>query len=159
MADSIRVNGATYSWGSIKFKLAGELYIGFHSIAYSDKRERVKQYGMGRHHAPRGRSAGKYSVDPVKVTGDKGSVQALREALAALASDGISYGNVEFSGLVQYIESDQRELTVELDRLTWIANTASDEEAPDPLKEDFELDCMLIKRNGLTLFDASEGMP
>lgn len=159
MADSIRVNGSTKSWGSIKFRLVGELWVGFHSISFSDKRERVKQYGMGRHHAPRGQSAGKYGADNVKVSGDIDSVQLLREGLAAQASDGISYGNVIFAGLVQYIEPDGKEITVELDRLTWAMNSMSNEESPDPLKEDFELGCMLIRRNGLTLFDASEGMP
>jgi hypothetical protein len=159
MADSIRVNNNTYSWGSIIFKLGDDRWYGFTSIAYGDKRERVKAYGMGRHHAPRGRSAGKYSVDPVKVTGWKDSVQALRDALAAKSADGTSYGNVEFQGLIQYIEPDGREFTVELDRLVWSANTAGDEEAPDSLKEDFELDCMLIRRNGLTLFDGTEGQP
>lgn len=159
MADKTRINGNQYSWGSIIFKLDGERFTGFTAIAYSDKRERVKAYGMGRHHAPRGRSSGKYIPDNVKVTGWKSSVQALREGLAARSSDGISYGNVEFQGLVQYIESDEGEMSVELDRLVWAANNAADDEQPDPLKEDFELDCMLIRRNGLVLFDASEGQP
>lgn len=159
MADPVRINGNQYSWGSIVFKLDGERFTGFTAISYSDKRERVKAYGMGRHHAPRGRSRGKYTVEPVKVTGWKSSVQALREGLAKRAADGVSYGDVEFQGLVQYIESDESELTVQLDRLVWASNSASNEESPDPLKEEFELDCMLIRRNGLTLFDASEGLP
>lgn len=159
MADQTRINGTQYSWSSIVFKLDGERFTGFTGISFGDKRERVKAYGMGRHHAPRGRSAGKYTVEPVKVTGWKSSVQALREALAKRAPDGVSYGNVEFQGLVQYIEADESEMTVELDRLVWSSNTTSDEEAPDPLKEEFELDCMLIRRNGLSLFDGTEGQP
>ena len=159
MADPQRINRNQYSWSSIIFKLAEERFTGFTSISFGDKRERVKAYGMGRHHAPRGRSAGKYSVDPVKVVGWKSSVQALREALAKLSPDGKSYGDVEFQGLVQYVEADESEVTVELDRLVWASNTTSDEEAPDPLKEEFELDCMLIRRNGLYLFDGSGGQP
>lgn len=159
MADAQRINNNQYSWSSIIFKLNGERFTGFTSITFGDKRERVKSYGMGRHHAPRGRSAGKYTVDPVKVVGAKSSVQALRAALAAAAPDGKSYGNVEFQGLVQYIEADETEMTVELDRLVWASNSTGDEEAPDPLKEEFELDCMLIRRNGLTLFDGTGGQP
>lgn len=155
MADPIRVNGNLYSWGSIVFKVDGERFTGFTSINYADKRERVHGYGMGRHHAPIGSSSGKYSPENVKVTGYKHAVQALRKALAAKAGDNKSYGNIRFPGVVQYIEPDEEEITVELDRLVWVANSAADEENPDPLKEDFELQPMLIRRNGLQLFDGT----
>jgi hypothetical protein len=156
MSDPIVVNGNQYSWGSITFKLAGELYTGFTKIDYSDKRERVMAYGMGRHQAPRGRSRGKYSAENVKVSGWKKSVQLLREALASLTSGGRSYGDVEFQGIVNYFEDDESEMNVVLERLAWAANTASDEEGADALKEDFELSCMYISRNGLVLFDQSQ---
>lgn len=159
MADDIRVNGNLKSWGSLQFRVAGERIYGFTNVTFADKRERVKGYSMARHHAPYGRSAGKYSTDPVKVTGWADSVQALREAIAAQSADGLSYGNVLFQGLLQYIEPDESEITVEFDRLVWTGNSATVEEAPDPLKEDFELDVMFIRRNGLVLFDGSEGMP
>src|ERR1044072_2579983 len=145
MADSIRVNNNMYSWGSLIFRVAGERYSGFTGITFADKRERVKGYSMARHHAPYGRSSGKYSVDPVKVTGWTASVQALRQAIAALSPDGLSYGDVQFQGLLQYIEPDETEITVEFDRLVWSSNSASVEEAPDPLKEEFELDAMFIR--------------
>lgn len=159
MADQIRVNGNALSWGSIIFKVEGDRYYGFTSIAYSDKRERVKGYGMGLHHAPRSRSRGKYTVENVKVGGPKSSFQILREALAARSSNGANYGDVEVQIVVQYIEADETEITVELERCVWAGNSSSDEENPDPLKEEIEFDCMLIRRNGLVLFDSSEGSP
>ncbi len=159
MADDIRVNGNQHSWGSIIVKIDGDRYYGFTSIGYSDSRERVKAYGMGRHQAPRGRSRGKYSVDPVTLKGWKGSVQALRDALAARSSDGRSYGDVEFEIVVQYIEADDTPITVELERCVWTKNTTSEEEGPDPLSDEIEIDCMLIRRNGLVLFDESQGSP
>lgn len=155
MADSIRVNGNLHSWGSIICKINDDRYYGFTSISYSDSRERVKAYGMGRHHAPRGRSRGKYATEPVQITGQKGSVQELRKALAD-AGDGESYGDTEFQVIIQYIEEDDTSITVELDRCVWVKNTSSEEEGPDSLTEDFELDCMLIRRNGLVLFDNSQ---
>jgi len=158
MADQIRVNGNLVSWGSIRCKVAGELYYGFTSIAYADKRERTKGYGMGKHQAPRGRSRGKYSTDLVKIRGHKASVQTLREALAAQAPDGVSYGDVEFEVVVQYVEGDEA-MNVEISGCVWAENTASDEESADPLTEEFALDCMAIRRNGLTLFDSTEGSP
>jgi hypothetical protein len=159
MSDAIRVNGNQYSWGSIRLKIAGEPFTGFTGISYADKRERVKAYGMGRHHAPRGRSRGKYTTDPVKLTGWKSSVQALRAALAAQAPDGKSYGDIEFEIAVQYIESDESPMSVSIERCVLVGNSASDEESADPLKEELEIDCFLIRRNGLVLFDASQGGP
>jgi hypothetical protein len=155
-SDPIIVNGNQISWGSIVLKLNSERFTGFTAISFSDKRERVKAYGMGRSHAPRGRSRGKYTVEPVKLTGWKESVQIFRQALASLAPDGASYGDVEFQCLVQYIEPSEAEIDIEIDRCVWMTNTSSDEENPDPLKEEVEFDAMLIRRNGLVLFDQTE---
>jgi hypothetical protein len=155
-SDPIIVNGNQISWGSIVLKLDAERFTGFTGISFSDKRERVKAYGMGRSHAPRGRSRGKYTVEPVKLTGWKESVQIFREALAARAPDQQSYGDIEFQILVQYIEPSEREIDVEIDRCVWMSNSSSDEENPDPLKEEVEFDAMLIRRNGLVLFDQTE---
>ncbi len=159
MSDQIRVNGNQLSWGSIKVKLDGEVYFGFNSLSYGDKRERVKAYGMGKHQAPRGRSRGKYSTDPVKLGGPKASVQALREALAAKSADGVSYGDVEFEVIAQYFESAELGITVQCERCVIVANASTEEEGSDPLKEEIELDTMKIRRNGLVLFDESEGSP
>jgi hypothetical protein len=159
MSDQLRVNGNQYSWGSIVLKLDNDRFTGFTGITYADKRERVKAYGMGRHHAPRGRSRGKYSVEPVKLTGWRGSVQIFRQQLALRALDQRSYGDVEFQIILQYIESGELPLTVEIDRCVVTGNNASDEENPDPLKEELEIDPMLIRRNGLVLFDSSQGAP
>ena len=156
MADEIRVNGNQHSWGSITVKFDGDRFFGFTSIGYADARERVKAYGMGRAQAPRGRSRGKYTTEPVTLTGWKGSVQQLRQALAD-AGDGESYGDTLFQIVVQYVEADDTPVTVELEDCVWTKNTSSDEEGPDPLSEDIEIDCMRIRRNGLVLFDNSEG--
>ena len=157
MADEIRVNGNLLSWGSIEVKVNGDRYFGFTSIGYGDSRERVKGYGMGRAQGPRGRSRGKYQTAPVTLTGHKSSMQTLRQALAD-AGDGTSYGDTEFEIVVQYFEADDNAITVEISRCAWGKNTSSEEEGPDPLKEDVEIDCMFIRRNGLTLFDGSEGV-
>lgn len=156
MADEIRVNGNQHSWGSIEVKVDGDRYFGFTAISYADSRERVKAYGMGRAQAPRGRSRGKYATEPVGLTGWKGSIQQLRQALAD-AGDGESYGDTIFQIVVQYVEDDDTPITVELEDCVWVKNTSSEEEGPDPLKEEIEIDCMRIRRNGLVLFDNSEG--
>jgi len=164
MADQIRVNGNAFSWGSIVLKLDGERFYGFTGITFADKRERVMGYGMGRHHAPRLRSRGKYSCDPVKLTGWKNSVQIFRLALASRSVNQLAYGDVEFQTLVQYVEaqnSNETPMTVEIDRCVWTGNSSTDEESADPEKEEIEFSCFLIRRNGLTLYDSSaaDGSP
>jgi len=156
MSDPIIVNGNQISWGSIVLKLDQERFTGFTAISFGDKRERVKAYGMGRAHAPRGRSRGKYTIEPVKLTGWKESVQIFRQALANKAPDLQSYGDIEFQIMVQYIEPSEAEIDIEIERCVWMTNTSNDEENPDPLKEEVEFDAMLIRRNGLLLFDNSE---
>ena len=162
MADQLRINGNMHSWGSIILKIDDQLYTGFTGITYAEKRERVDAYGMGVHQGPRGRSRGKYAAEPSKLTGWKASIQELREALAARASDGRSYGNVEFEVQIQYIEAitgNEIPIQVDLHKCTFVGNSGGDEEGPDPLKEEVEIKPLTLEINQLTLFDATEGMP
>lgn len=159
MADEKRINGAQVSWGSIKLKVDGETFSGFTSLSYGDKLEVVVGYGMGKHHAPRGRSAGKYIVDPVKLAGPPSTMNALREKLASLSSDGISYGQVDFLIVAQYVEANEVPMTVEIERCRYVATVENREESAELLKDEVEISAMLIRRNGLTLCDSSEGTP
>ena len=159
MADAIRVNGNQLSWGSIRLVLDIETFTGFTAISYADKRERVKAWGMGRHQAPRGRSSGKYTPDPVKLTGWKDSVQAFIAGLAQRAPDQTSYGNVEFTISVLYSELPLPPTQVLITGCVIVGQSSSEEEGADPLKEELEIDCMAIRRNGLTLFDNTELAP
>jgi hypothetical protein len=155
MADQIRVNGNLMSWGSITVKVGGARFYGFDLVSYGDKRERAYSYGQGRHHAPRGRSAGKYTPEPVKLRGPKTTMAALRKELADQSSDKKSYGNTECEIVVQFVEPGSSELPIcdELQRCVYVGTSASHEESPDPLKEEVELSTMLVLRNGLSLFD------
>lgn len=153
MSDQVRVNGNMLSYGSIKAKVDGDVFHGFSAIKYGDARERGKSYGMGRHQSPRGRGRGKYSTEPVVLTGPKSTMQELRAALAKRSPTGTSYGDVVFQLVVQYFETDDTPITVEIEDCVFTKNTSSEEEGPDPLSEDVELDCMRIRRNGMVLFD------
>lgn len=159
MADQKRINGNVLSWGSIKVKLNNETFYGFTSLSYGVKRERNYLWGMGVSQAPRGRTRGKYSVEPVKLKGPKSTVEALRQSLALLSVDGISYGDVEFEIVALYIERDEPEILVEIQDCVIVAESSSEEENPDPLQEEIEISCMRIFKNGLSLFDSSEGAP
>lgn len=160
MSDDIRVNGNAVSWGSISMKAATDAFTGFTQISYADKRERVKLHGMGRHQAARGRSRGKYTTDPVKVKGPKGTAEAFRDFLARQAVDGISIGDVEFPIVLLYIEpGSEKPMNVLIEGCVLVSDSSSHEEGADPLFDELEFDCMKIYRNGRTLFDSSTGAP
>ncbi len=155
MSDEVRVNGNQLSWGSITLKIDQAKYFGFTAISFGDKRERTYAFGINRSQAPRGRSRGKYTPEPVALTGWKGSVQQVLQALAD-AGGGASYGDYEFQIVVEYFEENDEQITVELDDCVVTGVTASEEEGPDPLKTELEISCMRVRRNGLTLYDNSE---
>jgi hypothetical protein len=157
--DEKRINGAQVSWASIKVKFDGDDVVGFTSLNYGDFLETAKTWGMGKHHAPRGRSRGKYNTDPVKLAGPPSTMEALRQKLAAKSPDGQSYGLVEFLIVAQYVEDGEPPMTVEIERCRYVKNVENREEGSEALKDEIEIDCMLIRRNGLTLCDSSEGLP
>jgi hypothetical protein len=157
--DQIRSTKNAFSWGSIKLKVAGDPYYGFTSISFGDKIERAFGYGLGAHHGPRTQSKGKYSTEPVKLKGYPESVQILRATLAELSETGNSYGGVEFSATAMRVERDKEPILVELLGCLWAENASSDEENPDPTMEEITFTCMKVKRNGLVLWDDSDGDP
>lgn len=159
MADQVRINGNLYGFASTSFKIAGERYFGITEISYGDSRERVKGWGMARHHAPMGKSPGKYNTEPVKVKGYLHSLEAIRVALAAQAEDEISYGNTESEVVVQYQEPGLGVGHVQIERCHISKDVTSVTESADPLMGELELDCMLIRRNGKTLFDSTQDQP
>lgn len=155
MADPIRINGNTFSWGSIAVKLGGQVFTGITKIGYGDKRTRSKSYGMGRSHAPRGRTRGKYEIDPVTFEMHLGSAKELRAALAQQSSDGKSYGDAVFQISVQYVDEGEQPHTVEIEDCVWVEDSVSHDEGPDALMATVTCDAMRIRRDGLTLFDGA----
>jgi hypothetical protein len=157
MADEVYVNGNLLSWGSLRCKVGGVPLNGFDSISYGDALEIALGWGMGKSHAPRGRSRGKYVPEPAKLRGFKAAVQALRARLAAESPDGKTYGQTEFEVVLQANEPGEEPLTVQLEKCRLVKDNSSHEENADPLKDEVELSVMRVRRNGLVLFDESEG--
>jgi len=151
VADEIRINGIAHSWGSVKLKIAGERYSGVTSIAYSDKLEVAKGFGMGKAHKPRSRSRGKYTPEQVVMKVETATAAALRAMLAA-RGDGVSYGTVSVPGVLQYLEPDDSPVTVEFEDMRLVEDGSSDEEGADVLTVELKWDTMGLIRNGLTLY-------
>ncbi len=168
MADLERVNGNVIGWGSLRFKtttsVGSTVHRGFTSIGYGEKLESQLVWGMGRHQAPRGGTAGKYTPDMVKVKGPIASVLALKKAVAGLSASGRSYGAARFSGVLFYYEpglagSLGESHTVEFAGLKWAEQSVAAEEGPDMIQQEFSMQVLAIREDGLVLFDDSEGSP
>lgn len=160
--DAARINGNAFSWSSVTWKIGDSRIYGFKAINYKDARERSPVVGSARHHAPRGMTAGKYTVDPVTCTVEKETAQAIRDALAAKAGTSKSFGNVEFEIVVQYQETRDgapKVITDELHRCTYRETASKAEESPDAIYEELAFNCLSITWGGKVLFDASEGSP
>lgn len=156
MSDPTRINGSVFVWASVEIRAADQLLTGFTSLSFSDKLEKVLIYGLGKSHAPIGQSKGKYTPESGKCKGWTHAVQNLREILAAKASDGRSYGTQVFQVSANFVEGDLNPITVELEDCYWTSNSATIEEKPDGLEEEFEFQPTRIKRNGTTLYDSTQ---
>jgi hypothetical protein len=156
MSDNVRINGVVYGWSSVKLKIDGELYSGGTDIEFADGVEKTKVFGMGRHHAPRARTRGKYTAEPFVFTAFAATARQIRAAINAKAgTKGIA--NYEVQIILQMIEQDDGGvITVELFDCVLIKNESSHSEGPEALMEKVTFDPMRIKRNGIALYDTSE---
>jgi hypothetical protein len=144
-----------YSWSSTILKIGGQTFHGIKAIDYGDKRERVKAYGMGRNYGPMGRTGGKYTPDPVKLTVFKSSVTQLK----ALFMDPTLSLNLEQEIILQYVEfGTELPMTIEFTRCVIASQHTGLEESPDPTVEEIELDTMGITENGVSLYDRTGGV-
>jgi hypothetical protein len=159
MADLQRVNGNLISWGSMTLKLGQERWTGVSEVSYGDKTELAKGYGSAPHQGPRGRSRGKYVPEAVKLKMFSDSAVELRRKLAALSADARSYGTVTFDGEVQFAEADLPAQQVTLVGLRVTSDMTTASEGSEPVMVDIECDCMWVVRDGLTMFDSSQGYP
>ncbi len=156
MANEVRINGNVLSWGSVICRINGTPQHWLTSISYSEKRERSVVYGMGRHHAPRGRTLGKYSVENPKIKGPMADATGFVESLASQADDGASYGDVRFDIALQFVEeSSGQSVTIEIEDCRIVGLSDSAEEGADALQTEIEIHAMRLRRNGKTLFDAT----
>lgn len=150
MSDQARINGNQYDWASIELKVNGVPYYGVTAINFSQKRERGMFYGLGKHHAPRGRGRGQYSAE-ASLEMWAGSAEELREAL----DDGTgNYGETIFDITVQYVEegSNEKPVVVKLFSCVLAGEESSNSQGTDGLKETLPLSVMYITKNDRYLF-------
>lgn len=155
MSDTVRINGNQIGWASMSLKINGQAYTGITAIEYGDKRTRTLAYGMARHGGPRGRPPGKYEPDPFAITAWTSTAATIRKDLAQRSPDGVSFGNVVCSIILQYVETSDGIVMIEAQDATLGEISASNEEGPDATSEKLVFQPLRILRNGLSLFDSS----
>lgn len=155
MSDSARVNGVQYGWSSIKFKIDGEPFSGVKSIDYSESVEQAMAYGLGKHFAPRGRTRGKYTPEPLVVEVFTATATEIMTLIAQRAgARGLS--SVPLNITIQLIEPDEGVLTIECLDATFVKTEVGLAEGPDPITKKLTFQPMRYKHNGRTLYDTSE---
>lgn len=142
MADKVRINGAQYDQGSVELKINNEPIYGFTNITWGQKRERVKSVSTGKDRRPKGRSRGKYTTDPFKITVRRDTASMIKLQLAALSSDGENYSEPDQTPIVlQYIEdeSNQAPITIEFLECAFTSDAGnSEEDGPDMVEIEFD---------------------
>jgi len=153
--ESILVNGKAYDHSGTKLDVFGKKYVAFTSIDYGDKLERGEARGASQ--VALGVTRGKYVTDPCKLTVHKSTAQEIRDDIASQSADGVSFGNVKGTIIVQYVDDEIGVQTHELvDCRLNTGGTGGSKEGSDPNTEDLEFYVRLIRRNGKTLFDANQ---
>lgn len=154
--DSLRVNGHVVSWADHILKINGVRWFGITGIEYGQKRERSYAHGMSKAHAPIGKTAGKYTPEPLKLTMWARTEIALRRYLMTLAEDSASYGNVSIPIFLQISNGPSDICTVEFVACTIASESASDDESPDANKRTIEFAPDFLVIDGGMLFDNTE---
>lgn len=159
MSDLLFVNGNLYSWSSTIFTIGTERFTGLTSVSYGQKRARTHGWGMSKAHKPRGRTAGKYTPEPLKIKCYPDTAQDIRTYLRSLSTDGRSYGNVSVDASLQLYEPTLGEIYRLFIGAALESETQSHEESADAVQEEWEFSIMAIMTDGLgTLYDSSQGI-
>lgn len=155
MSDQKRVNGNLYSKNSATIKIEGEVFEGWDSIEFGDKRERPFAFGAAKHGGPRGRTKGRYTPDPLIITAQADTARDIRDKLAGLSPDGASIGEPEVLITLTLSESKLGVSLVEFEAcaLTEMSDPIEDSAEHSTVKLTFQP--MRIKRDGQTLYDSS----
>jgi hypothetical protein len=154
--DTLRINGNAHSWASTVLYIGNHRYYGVMAMSWDEKRERALVYGLTRAHGPRGKTSGKYTPGPLKMTFLTDSAVQLKQDLANIAADFTSAGNVDVPILVQSFETGLPAVNEEFYSCSWTSTSGSKEESPDPCKEELEFTYTRHIQNGVTLYDATE---
>jgi hypothetical protein len=156
--DKVNINGNLFDFGSQELTFDNNIITGYTSITYGgEKRARTKGYGAGRARKPRGRTSGKYTPPDIKIKFYLDSWAKVMAWAAARSPDGKSYGDAEFPAMLQYVEPGLDTHVVKFERMAIVEVGGDGEDADDPNMIEIGLDVMSCERDGLTLYNSSQG--
>jgi hypothetical protein len=158
LTDVIRVNGVPlYSWNSFSFKILGIPFNGIKAFDYAHKRERTVVYGARRDGTPLGKTAGKYSVEPITLTVLRDTADKITTMLTPLGLG--SYGDAEFTFTAQYIEPGNIPITVVGMRCTIDGEKDGNTEGTEEATTELTIGCLQLIKNGKLLSSLVRAVP
>lgn len=158
MTDLIRISNDILSWHSQLLKIDGIPFNGFTALNHGEKRERTIVHAGRRDGRPVGKTAGKYSANPIALTMLRDSADKLTTYLTAKGLG--SYGDAEFVLFMQAIEAKAGALiTVVATGCTIDSINEPSQEGIDPLLTEFEIGAMELTKNGKRLWSVVRGIP
>lgn len=154
MPDLVRVNNTVFSWTSSRFLVDGSPMEGFVACDYEQKRERKIVHAARQQGTPLGWTSGKYSVPTCKIRILKENSQAFKQQLLLNPTALGSYGDAEFTMLIQAIEPTIGSLpiTVAAAPCAVIGEREAREEGIDELVDEYDLAVLEMSTNGLVLW-------
>lgn len=154
----LRVGTALYSWESTEFRFDNLITApsgnpwNVVSVDYAQKRERKIAYSNRKSGRPRGKTVGKYSLDPITVKMFEAQALELQQYLSQKGSG--SYGDADFTFMVQVYEPVPGAVPITLlfSDCTWDGDKATWEEGIDENLLEITIGGLTMTRNGLRLW-------
>ena len=151
------VNGFAYSWASVEFKFAGSPIITIQSIDYKISNEAKQLYGTNPN--PLATTRGKITNSAkCKILLAEG--QALISALGQADPTGNNaYGDIFFDTNVTYAEAGNNVISDTLRYCRIYSFDQASAEGPEAIMVEFELNPLVILRNGQPMSSSPLGAP
>ncbi len=158
--DRARLQGTILSGRSVKVNVYGAgTYDGWFGLGYADERDREEVTGSRQDGLPIGMTAGKYVPGAFTLKFAETTAQLIKEGLAALDPNGISYGDARFTCTFSLSEADIVNAPVILYTFGLCAVVSDKLDADNESKaliHEFGIKYIAADQNGLTLFSSQQ---
>jgi hypothetical protein len=160
----LRVGTSIYSWTSTEFRFDGLLTTpsgnpwNVVSVDYAQKRERKIVYSNRKTGRPRGKTPGKYSLEPMAVKMFEAQALELQQYLTQKGLG--SYGDADFSFLLQVSEPvpGAIPITMVFEDCTWDGDKVTYEEGIEENLLEVTIGGLQMTRNGMRLWSVIRGL-
>lgn len=160
--DVVRINSRTYGWNSCTFSVDAMPTEGLVGMDYDEKLEVRVIYSNQQDGPPLGQTAGRYQVGrfPLRMLRDSARAFKLYLTSRALLVPSGSYGQALFSMGIQLSGKDAGDLlpsTTIFSSCRVVGEKNTTEEGTGALVTEFDVGCLLILQDGVSLWNSTAG--